>query len=127
VQELWKHSREFTRCQTAIEVEIATGERSVVASTRDVSLNGIYLYGERSLPAGTPCRVTLFIGGRESDVRVEASGHVARVDAEGLAVSFDEVSLDGYQHLKQLVLLNAPDPDQVAEEIEQHVGLRRRE
>jgi len=24
------------------------------------------------------------------------------------------------------VLLNAPDPDQVAEEIDQHVGLRRR-
>jgi len=37
------------------------------------------------------------------------------------------VSLDGYQHLKQLVLLNAPDPDQVAEEIDEHVGLCRRE
>jgi hypothetical protein len=126
MQDLWKHAREFTRCPTAMEVEIAMGERSVVGSTRDVSLNGIYLYGERQFPAGTRCRVTLFVGGRESDVRVEASGHVARVDAQGMAVHFDEVSLDGYQHLKQLVLLNAPDPDQVAEEIDQHVGLRRR-
>lgn len=127
MQELWKHAREFTRCQTAMDVDIASGERRVEGSTRDVSLNGLYLYGERSFPAGTRCQVVLFIGGRESGARVEAVGRVARVDAEGIAVTFEEVSLEGYQHLKQLVLLNAPDPDQVAEEIEQHVGLRRRD
>jgi hypothetical protein len=43
-----------------------------------------------------------------------------------MAVAFDEVNLDGYHHLKQLVLFNALDPDQAVEEIEQHVGLRRR-
>ena len=126
MQPLWKHAREFTRCHTAIEVEIAAAGATVVGSTRDVSLNAVYVLGERTLPAGTRCQVTLFIGGRESDVRAEASGRVARVDERGMAVAFDEVSLDGYHHLKQLVLLNALDPDQAAEEIGQHVGLRRR-
>jgi len=42
-------------------------------------------------------------------------------------VSFDTVDLDGYQHLRQLVLLNSPDPDRAAEEIDQHVGLLRRD
>jgi hypothetical protein len=126
MQEPFKHTREFTRCQTAIEVEIAASDRTVVGATRDVSLNGLYLFGERSFAAGSRCRITLFVGGRGSDARVEASGCVARVDLDGMAVTFDEVSLEGYQHLKQLVLLNAPDPDQVIEEIDQHVGLRRR-
>jgi hypothetical protein len=122
----WKHAREFTRCSTAVDVELSAADCTVVGATRDVSLNAIYLFGERSLPAGTRCRVTLFIGGRESGVRVEASGRVARVDPRGMAVAFDEVNLDGYHHLKQLVLFNALDPDQAVEEIEQHVGLRRR-
>jgi hypothetical protein len=107
-------------------VELACGGRTVRGSTRDVSLSGIYLFGERSLAAGTPCSVTLLLGGPESDVRVEARGRVARLDDGGMAVGFEEVGFDGYQHLQRLVLLNAPDPDQVVEEIEQHVGLRRR-
>jgi len=127
VHEAWKHPREFTRCKTAIEVEIAAADRRVTGETRDVSLSGLYFYGERSLPAGTPCRVTLFVGGRESGARIDASGRIARVDAHGLAVSFDTVDLDGYQHLRQLVLLNSPDPDRAAEEIDQHVGLLRRD
>jgi len=126
MQDRWKHDREFTRCQTALDVEIAACDRTLLGSTRDVSLNGLYIFGERSFAAGTRCRVTLFVGGRESGVRVEASGRVTRVDSTGMAVLFDEVSVDGYHHLKQLVLLNAPDPDQAAEEIEHHVGLRRR-
>jgi hypothetical protein len=126
MQEIRKHEREFTRCPTALDVEITVADRILVGSTRDVSLCGLYLFGERSLAAGTRCQLTLFVGGRESGARVDASGRVARVDATGMAISFDEVSLDGYHHLKQLVLLNAPDPDQVAEEIDQHVGLRRR-
>ncbi|MCC6641733.1 MAG: PilZ domain-containing protein [Deltaproteobacteria bacterium] len=127
MQDAWKHSREFTRCKTALEVEIIAAERHVAGETRDVSLAGIYFYGERSLPAGTPCRVTIFVGGRESGARIEASGRIARVDAHGMAVAFDALDLDGYQHLKQVVLLNAADPDQAAGEIEQHVGLRRRD
>ncbi len=126
MQEHPKETREFTRCQTAMDVEIASGDRFIAGSTRDVSLKGLYVHGERSIPAGTRCAVTLFVGGRGSEVRIEASGRIARVDAGGMAVSFEEVTLDGYEHLKQLVLLNAPDPDQVADEIAQHVGLRKR-
>lgn len=127
MRQSWQHPREFTRCKTALEVEITAGDRRVVGETRDLSLSGIYLFGERSLPAGTPCRVMLFVGGRESGARIEASGRIARVDAYGLAVSFDTVDLDGYQHLKQLVLFNAADPDRAAAEIDQHIGLRRRD
>ncbi len=124
--ESFKHQREFIRAATAVEVEISAGDRTIVGSTRDVSMNGVYLVGERSIAAGARCRVTVYIGGRESGARVDAAGRIARVDAHGMAVTFDEVSLDGYQHLKQLVLLNAPDPDQAAEEIDEHRGLRRR-
>lgn len=126
MQERPKESREFTRCHTAMDVEITSGDRLVTGATRDVSLKGLYVNGERSIPAGARCTITLFLGGRGSQARVEASGRIARVDSGGMAVAFEEVSLDGYEHLKQLVLLNAADPDQVADEIAQHVGLRKR-
>jgi hypothetical protein len=127
MQEPYKHEREFTRSATAIEVEITAGNRTVGGSTRDIAMKGLYLFGERSIAAGEACSIRLYLGGRESGVCVQARGRVARVDAEGMAVSLDEVDLDGYQHLKQLVLLNAEDPDQAAEEIEQHRGLLRRD
>ena len=127
MEESFKHQREFTRSETAVEVEVIAGQRSVVGSTRDVSMNGLYLSGERSIAAGELCSVRLYLGGRDSGVCVSARGRVARVDLGGTAVTFDDVDLEGYQHLKQLVLLNASDPDQTAEEIGQHRGLRRRE
>ena len=127
MQEHFKHRREFSRSQTAVEVEITAGQRTVVGSTRDVSMNGLYLFGERSIAAGERCGIRLFLGGRETGIGVSARGRVARVDAGGMAVTFEEVDLEGYQHLKQLVLLNAADPDQTAEEIDQHRGLRRRQ
>lgn len=126
MQEIWKHTREFTRCRTAIDVEIRSAAGVVSGSTRDVSLNGIYLPGERFLATGMRCDVTLYVGGRESGALVEAAGRIARLDASGTAIVFEEMSLDGYHHLRQLVLLNAHDPDQAAEEIEEHVGLLRR-
>jgi hypothetical protein len=127
MREAWKRPREFTRCQTALEVEIVVAGRKIVGSTRDVSMNGLYLSGERSVVAGLRCTVRLFVGGRETGARVDAVGRIARVDPGGIAVNFDEVSFEGYQHLKQLILLNAEDPDLAAEEIDRHVGLRRRD
>lgn len=127
MEERFKHQREFTRSHTAVEVEIFAGERTVVGATRDVSMNGLYLIGERAFAAGERCSIRLYLGGRDTGACVSARGRIARVDAGGTAVTFDEVDLEGYQHLKQLVLLNASDPDQTAEEIDQHRGLRRRE
>jgi len=122
----WKHVREFTRSRVTVEVELEASEQRISGSTRDVSMSGLYLWGERRVPAGAPCRVHMLVGGDRSGIRVDARGRVARVDAEGMAVSFEEVSLEGFQHLKQLVLLNSPDPDAALDEIAQHHGLRRR-
>lgn len=125
----WKHAREFTRTAVAVDVDLLDSERaerSVAGATRDVSMNGLYLRAERCLPAGARCDVRLYLGGRDSGLCIEAVGRIARLDATGMAVCFEELSYDAYQHLKQLVLLNAPDPDVVLEELAQHQGLRRR-
>jgi hypothetical protein len=117
-----KH-REFTRVSTEIEAEVTA---TVSGHTRDVSVKGIYLFCRQPLPVGTPCRVALVVGGRQSPLRIEVTGRVVRVDDAGMAVEFSEMGVDSFDHLRRLVLYNSTDTDQVEQELKSHLGLKRR-
>jgi hypothetical protein len=41
-----------------------------------------------------------------------------------MAIEFDRVEVESFEHLKQLILLNSSDPDNVWEEFERHLGLK---
>lgn len=51
----------------------------------------------------------------ELDVRVQ--GRVVRADGRGVAVDFTEIELESFRHLFRLVQYNAPDPDEIEDEL----------
>jgi len=51
---------------------------------------------------------------------------VVRSAPDGIAIHFRELlGLDSYEHLRNLILHNAVDPDQAEQEFESHIGLRK--
>lgn len=124
-----ENKREFSRVPLQIEVEVSPGQQPIVVSqTKDVSLKGLYLVCDSPLPLGSDCRVALLLGGGDNPVRIEVSGKIARVDSSGMGLEITEIiGTDSFDHLRNLVLYNAANADQVEEEFHSHLGLKRRE
>ncbi len=121
------HRREFSRVSTHMEAEVAVGETTIVSGdTHDVSMKGLSLECSERPPVGAACQVSLFLGGRASGVQVKASGRVARATDSGFAIEFTELSARSLEHLRNLVLHNAPHTDEVEQEFRNHLGLKRR-
>ena len=120
--------RDFSRARVAMEVTVTDGETVVVSEhTRDVSMNGVFVVGESPFVEDTLCDITIHLGGRQTDERIDVKGRVARVADDGFGIVFDEIPLDAYDHLRKLVLYDVPDADSVDDEIRSHEGIKRAE
>jgi len=121
-------AREFSRSPVRIRAEIRlTSGVLVEGQARNVSLNGLLFATERALPIGHDVKVSLILDTGSQEHRIETAGHVARVEAQGVAIAFNHVKAESLEHLRQLVLFNADDADKVEQEFTEHVGLHRRE
>jgi hypothetical protein len=120
--------RQFTRVPVNMEVEVVAGKSTILGHlTKDVSLNGLFLSSEEKLPAGTDCHLTIFLGGRDSQQRIELRGKVVRVEERGMAFAFQEImGSDSFAHLRTLILYNSKEARRVEKEFKAHLGIRRR-
>lgn len=119
--------REFLRVPFKTEITVrAAGRPLKSGSTLDISMNGLLLAtAETPPPEGTPCEVAIALAGSDPPVTISARGSIVRSGPGTLAVHFSDVDLDGYQHLRQVILHNAADPDQAERELSDHEGIRR--
>jgi hypothetical protein len=122
------NKRNFSRVRTHIDVELACGDRIACGRLTDVSMQGVGLDCDEELPLQAECLVKLFLGEpRESAICIEAKGNVARSTGNGIGVVFTEIDLDSYDHLRNLVLLNANDVARIEGEFKEHLGLKKSE
>jgi hypothetical protein len=92
----------------------------------DVSMNGLRISTEDPVPdENTPCEAQIILGSSDADrVIIGAKGRVVRSMPGSLAIQFTEIDLDSYQHLRQLILINAEEPEQAEQELISHRGIR---
>jgi len=102
--------RECSRSPVHGRTEVRLGNGiTVEGKAVDVSLRGVMLATEDRLPVGKPVRVMLILDGDREPKRVNASGHIARLDDAGVAVCFTDMDLDNAQYLRDIVSINASD------------------
>jgi len=123
--------RGFVRVPFNTEVVITAGGWSLRAKSGiDVSMSGLHLTGldlmdtGRPLP-GTSVRASIHLQAAGHRELIEADGRIIRSGPGELAVEFIEIELDGYQHLRQLILNNTDDPDRAEQQFNEHRGIRR--
>ena len=121
--------REFTRVPMQVAVEITPSPSATTSyQVTDVSLNGLYLQCDKQMPLGETCRVTLLLGDPENPIRIEVNGQVARVDPHGMGLEITEIiGPESFAHLRNLVLYNAANTNQIEQEFHDHLGIKRRE
>jgi PilZ domain len=122
-----EEKRAFVRVAFMMDTAVRTRDRTIWSSnTLDISMNGIRLATSENVPAeGTLCEIEIVLAESPEPVIIEARGSIVRSAAGTLAVHFSEVDIDSYDHLQQLILNNAKDPDRAEQEFLTHWGIRK--
>ncbi|MDX2476647.1 MAG: PilZ domain-containing protein [Gammaproteobacteria bacterium] len=120
------NAREFTRLAVPVNVEVKVGGNiSAVGIAHNISMNGILLHSDQELAAGTICEIHIILG-EEEPLVIVSHGEVIRSDEQGIAITFSAIELEGLPYMKNLLLYNAPDTNQIHDEFSSHVGLHRK-
>ncbi len=86
-------------------------------NTRDISLKGLYCVTSRTLPPATPCEIKIKLTGIKEEYSLRINGRVVRRDSEGMAFEFDEMDIDTFTFLKNLLYYNTGEPEKIDHEI----------
>jgi hypothetical protein len=121
------NQREFTRVPVHCHVELLADGRPVsCSSVQTLSMKGVLVQSQEQLPLGLECEITISL--IEHEIEIQVMGTVVRNYAEGIAFQFTKImGPESYAHLRNLVLYNAPDIDQVEREFESHAGIRKKD
>ncbi len=100
--------RDRIRIHFETSVSLQIQDRNIVAdaSSRDISLDGIFIRTCETVPMNSVCEVGITITGASSTLILRIKGRTVRQDSAGVAVRFTEFELDSYLHLKNIVLYN---------------------
>ncbi len=74
--------------------------------TRDISLKGIYCYSDIKFSAGIPCELELHLTDTSSKLVLFLKGRVIRADEKGMGIRFEEMDLDSFFLLKNILYGN---------------------
>lgn len=119
--------RNFSRVhiEAGVSLELPDGTTAVGQAT-DLSMNGIAFRCAVAVEAGTTGNLALVYGQTPDAIVVRARARVAWCRDGCVGVQLVEVDLDSYHHLRHLVIYNADELGRVQQELDAHVGLKRR-
>ncbi len=122
-----EEKREFVRVPFKMGTTVRTRDRTIWSSnTLDISMNGLRIATSETVPPeGTLCEIEIVLAESPAPVIIEARGAIVRSVAGTLAVHFSEIDIDSYEHLQQLILNNAKDPERAEHEFNTHWGIRK--
>jgi hypothetical protein len=111
--------RKRTRVHFTTQVIVKTDKSEIAAEAKseDISIKGIFINTDKKMPVGTPCDIEILLTGMSTKLVLNIKGVITRQDESGLGIAFDSVDLDSYIHLKNIVLYNASDPEDIEREM----------
>lgn len=119
VGKMEEERRTRTRVHFTTQVIVKTDESEIVAeaNSEDISIKGLFVNTEERIPVGTPCDIEILLTGTSTRLALTIKGIITRQDASGLGIAFDSMDLDSYVHLKNIVLYNASEPEDIEKEM----------
>ena len=119
LKDMNEEKRKKTRVhfQTQVTLKTDKSEIEAEANSKDISIQGIFVNTEKKIPVGTPCDIEILLTGTSTRLALSIKGVIARQEAFGLGIAFDSMDVDSHFHLKNIVMYNAPDPEDIEREI----------
>ena len=108
--------RKTSRVEFDIKAVIQYNGSTIEGEVRDLSLQGMFFETEQNIPLGTRLTVDISLQGSTSDLVLKVMGTVVRHETAGIAIHFEEMDLDSFIHIRNIVAYNEGDGDKVREE-----------
>ena len=108
-----KRKRVRVPFRTEIIIEYDDRKMSFGGDSVNLSLGGMLVETEEAIPPGTTCGIRLRLTGTQEPIELTMEGRVVRQGNSGFGVRFDEMDLDSYTLLKEVIRHNTDDPDNI--------------
>lgn len=106
-------------------ISITNGKETIsTTSTCDISLNGIFILTKKRFALHDKCDLTLTLNSKVANLTLRLKCEVIRETNEGFAVTFEEMDIETYQHLKNIVLYNSDDPEAFLKQCQERPGFK---
>lgn len=120
-----KRGRMRVKFRTTTELITDSGE-VLLCSSRDLSTSGVMLLLDRELDSGKEYTIRIRLNSDDPangiDISIKAS--IARIEESGYAFTFDNMDIDSFTHLKNLVMYNTDRVEEFMEECDKRVGFK---
>ncbi|MCI5221490.1 MAG: PilZ domain-containing protein [Candidatus Electrothrix sp. AR4] len=116
-----KNKRQFSRINIQWDARLDFGAKKYKQTINNISLSGIYVKGCFNQQTGDICSIIL--NQADSDVAIHATGSIARINDDGMALEFTSMKLDIFFLLQTILLHEAVDPATVGEEFVNNINL----
>jgi c-di-GMP-binding flagellar brake protein YcgR len=104
--------------------EKSSGKVIKKSRSKDISLNGMFVETTDKLEEGTVCILELLLPNTKDKTVVTIECVVARSSDEGFGITFENMDITSYEHLKNIVIYNSDNPHEVLEQCEKRPGFK---
>ena len=111
-----EEKRKFSRVPFAIGTFFTYRGCSYQGEVHDLSLKGMFVKTPLHADIGAALPFTIQLSGATSDLSLQIEGVVARQTDAGLGIRFEQIDLESFIHLKNIISYNSPDADQIENE-----------
>ena len=96
---------------TRIEIILTAEGKEVIldASSKDLSINGVFAQTDQEFPLDTRCVANIYLNGGIEEVKLEIKGCIVRQTGSGVGIRFESMDVDTLPHLRNIVRYNSGD------------------
>ncbi len=117
-----RNQRVNVRLETILELSRSVKTHGVC---ENLSAKGLFFACDPKPQVGALCTLVLRLGDDRYHPSIRIQGKVVRADDRGVGIEFLAIDFHDFEHLKNIVLYSATDPDKVEAEFRQYLELYR--
>ncbi|KAF0221048.1 MAG: type IV pilus assembly [Geobacteraceae bacterium] len=114
--------RKFTRVPFKSEVLINAQGENLKGESENLSLYGLFVRIDKKLEINTRVEVMIPLHTPPEDAYMDINGVVARQDENGVGIKFQQIGVDAFINLKNIVSYQCGSEDQVMEEFYSYIA-----
>ena len=110
-----REKRKNVRVAFRTEITVSGGGKKLhlEGDSVNLSMGGMLARTHEEIPLGTACEVRISLTGTQEPMWLTMEGRVIRHEPSGFVIHFEEMDLDSYTVLKEIVRYNTQEPDTV--------------
>ncbi len=122
-------NRKHTRIPIILEAEVLLPEGGkCLGKTKNISFGGVFIEIDSCNPliVGNEYDILLLLEGGQQRMEIKIHGQIVHKFQKGIGFQFYAIELDHYEHLKNLLVHNCPDPTILLDEVDRNPGIKIR-